>query len=140
MARIKIKIPEKKLFSSTFSVRIDDINYGNHMSNDAFLRCAHEIRLQYLKSIHASELDFHGKGLIMSDCAIVYKSEAFHADTLEAQIFVDDINDYGFDFIYEIVNIKTKKQVAIIKTGMVFFDYTERKIAKTPDSVKQLFD
>ncbi len=140
MARIKIKIPQKKLHETLFCVRIDDINYGNHMSNDAFLRYAHEVRLQYLKSIDASEMNFQGSGLIMSDCAVVYKSEAFHGDSLEAKLFVDDINDYGFDFVYEIINKSTKKQVAIITTGMVFFNYDERKIAKTPESVKQLFN
>lgn len=136
MTRIKIKIPSNKLFETSLSVRIDDINYGNHMSNDSVLRYAHEIRLQFLKNENFSEMNYYQQGLIMGDAAVVYKSEAFYGDKLKASLYIDDITDYGFNFIYTLDNEQTNKAVAIIKTGMVFFNYQERKIAKTPEDFR----
>ena len=107
------------------------------MSNDAVLRFAHETRLSYLKSIGQSEADLFGKSLIMSDAAVIYKSEAFHGDQIEGLLFVADLNPYGFDFFY--LYKKGEKEVARAKTGLVFFDYDLRKIAKAPKELQKLF-
>jgi acyl-CoA thioesterase FadM len=48
MARVKLLIPERKIFSTEIAVRITDINYGNHVGNDAFVRILHEARVQWL--------------------------------------------------------------------------------------------
>lgn len=107
------------------------------MSNDAVLRFAHETRLSYLKSIGQSEQDLFGKSLIMSDAAVVYKSEAFHGDLVDGYLYINDLNPYGFDFIF--LYKKGDKEVARAKTGLVFFDYNLRKIAKAPEELKNLF-
>lgn len=75
----------------------------------------------------------------MGDAAVVYKSEAFYGDKLKATLYIDDITDYGFDFIYSLDNEQTNRPVAIIKTGMVFFNYQERKIAKTPEEFRKKY-
>ena len=37
MARIKLDMPDNYIFSTELPVRISDINYGGHLSNDAML-------------------------------------------------------------------------------------------------------
>ena len=137
MARININLPEKSIYHHKFSVRIDDINYGGHMGNDAVLRFAHETRLTYLKSVGHSEQDLMGKSLIMADAAVVYKGEAFHGDLIDGYLYVSELNPYGFDFIY--LFKRGDKEIARAKTGLVFFDYNLRKIAKAPEELKNLF-
>jgi len=46
MARIKIDIPSLQLTEIHIPVRITDINYGNHVGNDAFVSIIHEARMQ----------------------------------------------------------------------------------------------
>ncbi len=137
MARININLPEKAIYHHQFSVRIDDINYGGHMSNDSVLRFAHETRLSYLKSIGQSEENLFGKSIIMSDAAVVYKNESFHGDIIDGQLFISDTNPYGFDFLY--LYKKEEKEIARVKTGIVFFDYKLRKISKAPEEINTLF-
>ncbi|MFI5390144.1 MAG: thioesterase family protein [Bacteriovoracales bacterium] len=137
MSRININLPEKSIYHHQFSVRIDDINYGGHMSNDAVLRFAHETRLTYLKSVNHSEADLLGKSLIMSDAAVVYKGEAFHGDLIDGYLYLSDLNPYGFDFLY--LFKRGDKEIARAKTGLVFFDYGLRKISKAPDGLDLLF-
>ena len=133
MARIKLELPEKFLFSTEVPVRIGDINYGNHLGNDAVLSLIHEARLRYLVSVGMSELYIGGLGMIITDAAIVYKSEAFYGDILIIEVGLDDFNKYGCDFFYRLTNQKTGKEVARAKTGIVFIDYKTRKVRSRPD-------
>ena len=136
MARVKIDLPEKFLFSTNIKVRIGDVNYGGHVGNDAILAIAHDARLQFLHSLGYSELDVEGTSLIMADSAVIYKGESFFGDTLKVEIGVNDIHKLGFDLIYKISNIENNKDIAHIKTGMICFDYENRKIAALPEKAK----
>ena len=139
MARIKIELPEKYIYSTKIEVRIGDINYGGHLANDAVLTLAHEARIRFL-AIHAyTETNVHGLGLIMTDAAVVYKSEAFYGDRLHIDIAILEINRLGFELFYRFSNAVTAKEVAHVKTGMAFFDYTNRKIMATPQEFQKKF-
>jgi len=70
MARIKIDFPDNIIASIKLKVRIVDINYGNHVGNDAFVSLIHEARLQWLLQNNFSEINAGGTGLIMADLGI----------------------------------------------------------------------
>jgi len=132
MARVHIALPERWIFETSLDVRICDINYGNHMANDAILRFAHEARVRFLTSCGYSELDVEGFGIIMADAAISYKAEVFHGSTLRLRIGLSDFSRHGVDLIYQAIDGSTGKEVARLKTGIVFFDYENRKLALIP--------
>lgn len=134
MARIKIDMPENYIFSTEMPIRISDINYGGHLSNDAMLSIIHEARIRFLNRYSYGELDIEGLGLIMTDSAIVYKAEGFHGDLLQVDIALGDFNKYGCDIYYLISNKKTAVEIAHAKTGIVFFDYNERKVTSIPEA------
>jgi len=136
MARVKIDLPDKYIFETEIKVRIGDVNYGGHVGNDAILSIAHDARLQFLSSLDYSELDVEGTSMIMADSAIIYKGESFFGDTLKIEVGVNDIHKLGFDLIYKISNSSTKKDIAHIKTGMICFDYDNRKITALPEKAK----
>ena len=48
------------------------------------------------------------------------------------RIALGDFNPYGFDMFYQLDNQAGGKEIARIKTGIVFFDYQTRKIAPIP--------
>jgi len=135
MARIKIRFPEKVLFTTLLKVRITDINYGNHLANDAVLGLAHEARLQFLQSLNYSETNIEGLGLIMADAAIVFKNQGFYADKLQFDLGIEDVSPFGFDLYYRLS--KMEKEVATVKTGMVFYDYQQQKVSKMPLPFKE---
>ncbi|MBV8679658.1 MAG: thioesterase family protein [Aquitalea sp.] len=132
MARIKIALPEQFIYETMLEVRISDINYGGHMANDAILRLAHEARLRFLKSLGYSELDVEGVGIIMADAAVMYRAEAFHGDQLLFRLGLADPNPYGLDIVYQAIDGNNGKEVARLKTGIVFFDYQTRKPVAMP--------
>lgn len=137
MSRINLIIPEKAIYHHQFLVRIDDINYGGHMGNDSVLKYAHETRLRYLKSIGASEINLLGGSLIMADAVVLFKSEAFHGDLIDGFLFYSNITSYGFDLIY--LYKRDDIEIARVKTGLIFYNYTLKKISKAPAGIETLF-
>ncbi len=132
MARIKINLPDSYIFSTNIDVRISDINYGNHVGNDSILSIVHESRCRFFHSMGFKELDVAGFGIIMTDSAIVYKSESHYGETLTVNISTQDHNKYGCDIIYQIQEKESQRVVAEVKTGIVFFDYDQKKVVHTP--------
>jgi len=136
MARVKLELPEKIIFSTELSVRISDINYGGHVGNDAVLALAHEARIRFLGHYGFSEKDIAGVGIIMADAVIIYKAEAFLGECLQIDIMVDDISRVGCDIFYRITNKDTGVEIARVKTGSVSFNYTSRQVAPVPEAFR----
>lgn len=135
MARVQVNIPPYTHFEATIPVRITDLNYGAHLGNDALLSILHEARLQLLNYFGYNEMDLGGASLIMADVAISYKGEAFYGDILTIKMAFDDLNKYGFDITYHVLN-QDRKEVARAKTGMLCFNYKERKLMSLPEEVR----
>lgn len=138
MPRIKIEMPEKYQFCTEIAVRIGDVNYGGHVGNDSILAMVHEGRVRFLQSMGFSEMDVAGAGIIMADSAIVYKSESFYGDVIQLEVVADDFNRFGCDIYYRLSNKETGADIAHAKTGIVFFDYENRKMLRVPEAFTNL--
>jgi acyl-CoA thioester hydrolase len=136
MARIKIELPKEFIFKTEIPIRINDINYGGHLGNDAVLSIAHEARLRFLKQHNFTELNAGGAGIIMADAAVQYKAEGFYGDIILVEIAVTDITGVGCDFVYRCTNKNTGTVIAIVKTGIVFYDYDKKKVVSVPERFK----
>jgi acyl-CoA thioester hydrolase len=142
MARLKLVLPTKPLFTTLIDVRITDINYGNHVGNDAFVGIVHEARVKWLKQHGYTELAItNGIGLIMSSLAVEFKNEGFYGDTIEACIFCGEISRAGFELYYQLKTVRdnNEKLLAIAKTDMITYDYKSKKVVPIPkDFLQQL--
>lgn len=140
MSRIKIDLPEKFSFSARIPVRIQDVNYGGHVGNDAVLSILHEARMQYLRHLSCSEMEAEGVSMIMADVAIVYKGEGFHGDIFEVALAAGDFTTRGFDLFYKIYATRedgVRRSIAEAKTGMLCFDYRSGKVVSLPEALKE---
>ena len=140
MNRVKIDLPNNFHYETQLTIQITDLNYGGHMGNDRLLAYLHEARVRFLESMNYTELDVEGASLIMADSAIAYKSEGFHKDVLKIHVAVGEIGTAGFELFYKVDEVSSGRLVAEAKTGMVFFDYTDRKVISTPEAFKLQFE
>jgi acyl-CoA thioesterase FadM len=85
-----------------------------------------------------TELEAGGNSLIMADVMVAYKGEAFYGDRLEVVIYADEITEKSFDLLYKITTTRNGAEhlIAEAKTGMVCFDYSERRISKMKEPLK----
>lgn len=136
MARVKLNIPENKVFSTEIAVRITDINYGNHLGNDAMVSLLHEARMEWLASLQYTELNIEEDALIMADLSVEYKAESFYGDILLIDIFIGELTRVSFEIYYKITTLRNEVDILIAnaKTGMVCYDYATKKVVNIPEN------
>lgn len=139
MERIKLNLPEAFLFSTTLAIRVTDLNYGGHAGNDTFLSLIHEARQQFLLHHGYGEFNFAGAELIMSDVAIEFKKELNYGDNVTIYVAATGFDKFGFDLFYKMEIIKDGKHILAgkAKTGMVCYDYANKKIMQVPQVAKE---
>ena len=136
MARVELPLPDKFIFETQLTVRVSDLNYGNHVGNDRMLTLMQEARVGFYQNLgFKNEMNFEGHiGQVIADAVVTYKSESFLGDVLKIEIATADFSKYGFDMYYRITN-QHNKEVARGKTGIVCFDFNKRKVASVPESL-----
>ncbi|AZN36011.1 acyl-CoA thioesterase [Iodobacter ciconiae] len=136
MPRLKLMLPEGADFTTRLDVRVTDLNYGNHLANQALLGMLHEARLRFLTHLNHTELgNTTQPGIILADVEIQFRREAFLGDQLNITLFVDQLSHIGFDLYYRVSHAIDQTEIALAKTSIVFFDYhTTRKRAPAPAS------
>ncbi|MCU0322413.1 MAG: thioesterase family protein [Chitinophagaceae bacterium] len=141
MQRIKIQLPEKFSFSTTIQVRITDLNYGGHVGNDTFLSLIHEARQQFLNHYGYSELNFENTGLIMADVALEFKKELNYGQTIQIHVQASEFDKLGFDIYYLLEIIHPEKNIVAgkAKTGMLCYDYANKKKVAVPEKAIEKF-
>lgn len=132
MARIKIELPERFAFSTEIMLYLSHMNWGGHLDNALLLTVVSEARARFLQSLGYTESDVEGLGILVTDAAVQYKSEAVHGEVMVVRMTATDFNRYGCDLVWSMIDRETQREVACGKTGIVCFDYTARKIARLP--------
>ncbi len=140
MARIKIIFPEHTIATLSIPVRITDVNYGDHVGNDAFVAIIHEARMQWLRKHGYTELQIEGIGLIMSDLAVEFKNESFYGDIIEVNLAAGELSRVSFELYYQLSTKRNNETILLAnaKTGMVCYDYEAKKVASVPEKLKAL--
>lgn len=138
MARIKIELPQHFFATISVPVRITDINYGNHVGNDAFVALIHEARMQWLQRYGYTELQVEGIGLIMSDLAVEFKNESSYGDIVAVKIGVGELTRVSFELYYQLTTKRKGEAVVLAnaKTGIVCYDYGAKKVVAVPEKLK----
>ena len=95
---------------------------------------------RFFKSLGYTELDVNGVGIVVSDAALQYRSEAFHGAVMLVQMAAADYSQYGCDLPWRMTEQASGRKVARGKTGIVFFDYAARKIAQVPQDFRARFE
>jgi acyl-CoA thioester hydrolase len=138
MERIKINLPEHFNFSANIKIRITDLNYGGHVGNDSFLSLIHEARQQFLDHFGYTELEIENVSLIMADASIEFKKELNYGDEVKISVATNGWDKYGFDIFYKIEIINNEELILAgkAKTGMLCYDYNNKKLMPVPENVK----
>ncbi len=137
MNRIKITLPEKFTFSTNLTIRVTDLNYGGHVGNDTFLSLIQEARQQFLLSHGYEELAIGGVGLIIADASIEFKREMNYGDIVKISVVATDFDKLGFDLFYKLEILSGEEPILAgkAKTGMLCYDYAQKKKVSVPDEV-----
>ena len=136
MARIQIELPEQFQFATDITLYLSHMNYGGHLDNALLLTVVSEARARFFQSLGYTELNVEGVGIIVSDAALQYRSEAFHGEVMVVRMAADDFGSKGCDLLWCMNERTSGREVARGKTGIVFLDYATRKTAPVPQAFR----
>jgi acyl-CoA thioesterase FadM len=140
MARIQLEFPDHLfVFHTMLTVRITDINAGNHLANDSMISMISEARARFLHHMGVPELSEDRTGIIVTDLATVYRNEAHARDQLRFDVGLMDFNRYGCDIVFRITRPADGQLIALAKSGFVFFNYSAGKVVVMPPHVLHTF-
>lgn len=137
MPRIKIDLPEQFSFATELAIYQSHINYGGHLDNAQLLTLVSEARARYFRALGYHEGDIDGVGIILADAAVQYKSEAFQGEIMVITMLAHEFSRNGCDLIWQMSEKTSRREVARGKSGIVFMDYANRKVAPVPESFRQ---
>ena len=137
MARRHIELPDRLGYATEMRVRVTDLNYANHLGNDALVSLLHEARTRFLDHHGLNERDIEGLGIVIGDLSVVYTAEAHHGDVLRIEMGLGDFHKVGCDVFYRISRVRDEVQVARARTGIVFIDREARRATPVPESFRK---
>jgi acyl-CoA thioesterase FadM len=116
-------------------IEVTDLNYGNHMGNDALVGIIHRARVHFLHRLGASEKNLgDGKtGILQTDLIINYKGEGLLFDKLIVKSSIGELRPKSFRMFHRIAT-KQNRLIALAETGIVAFNYHKRNVARLPES------
>ena len=136
MARLTLDFPEALFtYKTQLTVRITDINSGNHLANDSMISMISEARARFLFENGMPENRAPGVavGIIVTDLATMYRAEAHARDQLVFEVGMMDFNKYGGDVIFRITRPLDNTLIALAKSGFVFYDYQTSTVVPMPE-------
>ena len=125
------------MFIFYYTVKQEDLNYGNHVGNERALLFFQWARESFLRQNNLSETNIgDGSGFIQVEATVQYKKQLFLDQKIEVRITKIEIKGLKIIFEYEIY---TEKELAITGTATVLaYNYEEQKIKKIPTKFKEI--
>ena len=142
MPRVTLEEQNKYEFKFKTTIQTRDLNYANHLGNDALVSLLQESRVALFKKLGFKELDLgDGRtGIIIGDLLINFKAEGFLFDELSIEDHIGDITEKSFRIYSRVVATKNNTVLALAETGVVAFDYKARKITTIPEAFRQALE
>ena len=118
-------------FHRTLTVRVNDLNYGNHVGHQNFFCYFQEARVAYLSQFGYSELDLGGCGMILAEAGCKYKQALFLNDKVRVTCSVAELKSKRFTMVYQIIRGETICAEGF--TVNLAFDYRTNKVVRLPE-------
>lgn len=125
------------MFIFYYTIKQEDLNYGNHVGNERALLFFQWTRESFLRQNNLSETNIgDGSGFIQVEATVQYKKQLFLDQKIEVRITKIEIKGLKIIFEYEIY---TGKELAITGTATILaYNYEEQKIKKIPAKFKEI--
>ncbi len=113
-------------------MRINELNYGNHVGYQNYLSYFQEARIAYLGQFGYSEIDIEGYGMIIGEANCRYKKELFFNDRIRVACGIQGMNSKRIVMRYAI----TRGEIVCAEgfTHNLCYDYHAKKVMRFPDA------
>lgn len=117
-------------FSIPLTVRVGDLNYGNHVGHQNYLLYFQEARMAYLRRFGFYEHDIAGFRMVLVEAGCTYKKELNHRDAIVVKCGVRQLKSKAFIMAYQIE--KDGRVCAEGTTTSLCLDRQSGKVVRLP--------
>lgn len=137
MPRSQNKLQESYEFSCEIPLRLSDINFAGHVDNARMISLAHEGRAKAFNALGMTEIDLgDGRtGILVADITANLKAEIFLDDEVVVKTHLGEIGEKSLRTFHCIE--KNGEVAALIESGLVCFDYIDRKVSAIPERFRE---
>ena len=127
------------MFKFNYTIKQEDLNYGNHVGNERALLFFQWTRESFLRQNNLSETNIgDGSGFIQVEATVQYKKQLFLNQKIEVRITKIEIKGLKIVFEYEIYS---GQDLTITGTATVLaYNYEEQKVKKVPITFKEIVE
>lgn len=137
MTRITIVFPNTILYREEKQMFADEMNRGGHLGFERAVALIAGVRIRFFHHFGIHDVDSEGRGIIISDLAVRYKAEILAGERLRIEVAAGNPAKKGCDIFYRILKASSGRAALLAKTGIVFFDYSERRTIPMPEAFRQ---
>ena len=127
------------MFKFNYTIKQEDLNYGNHVGNERALLFFQWTRESFLRQNNLSETNIgDGSGFIQVEATVQYKKQLFLNQKIEVRITKIEIKGLKIIFEHEIYN--GQDLVITGTTTVLAYNYEEQKVKKVPANFKGIVE
>ena len=127
-------------FTVDLTVRVADLNYGNHLGYNGLVSLLHHARLEYFKHFSINELDIDGATAYIKQLKVDYQGEAFLHDLLHFNYRVYETSRAVCTFEALITKNDDNAPVAQAFETMILLDNQTKKVVKNSVGFAKLIE
>ena len=125
-----------KIYSKSFPVLSEHIDFNNHVNNLVYLQWALDISRDHWVSSISKSIEEHYFWVVRSH-HIEYLKQAFEGDEVEVRTYVESIRG---PFSERVVKIFKNEEVIVrVKSSWCFLERASQKLKRVPEEIKELF-
>jgi acyl-CoA thioester hydrolase len=135
MSRVRIQMPESYAFETFRTLRVSDLNYGNHLGLDHLLALIHDVRFEYM----GLEVGIENTFITIVDAQVSLLGEGLHGDRLKFSMRFGNFKRSLCALYCKVENQTKDELLAHVKTHLVFRCMQTRKPCAIPRSFLDKF-
>ncbi|WP_447553477.1 acyl-CoA thioesterase [Vreelandella sp. EE22] len=137
MERVTLDFPETSIIHRhSLTVRITDMNYGQHLGHDALVSLLADARAQAFASLAYPEWDMAGYPSVVADLTVMYQRETRFADRLVVETAVPEPEGKALTVYHRVLNERDER-VATARVTLLLLDPAAGKTVAVPCELKR---
>jgi len=137
--RVQLSTPETHpAFSMPYRISVQDVNSGNHLSNDKYLLLSEEAYRSYLLTLGISEIHIFGIESVIASAQVQFLAQGKYGDELGLKLWIIARFSKGFRIFVEIS--RGAEVLGRIQADRVFIDNENQRACACPQAFLELYE
>lgn len=137
MERVKLEFPEAAIrHRHPLSVRVTDMNYGQHLGHDTVISLMHEARTHALAALGFTEGDLGGYPCVAADLAVQYQAEARWPDALVAETAIPEPGRRAITVFHRLQRPADARTVATARITLMLVNPESGRSVAVPETLR----